>query len=75
MIVHNRGQAIVSTDFWDSHQAQAGYYFLSWNAGAGRLLVPDSQKAVLREMKSAREILVSRGPWTEEDGRVAYELL
>ena len=60
--IRNQGQAILSTNYWDSDHAKAGYFYLSWNAGAGRLLVPDSQKATLREMKGAREVIISRGP-------------
>jgi len=73
--IRNRGQAILSTNYWDSDHAKAGYFYLSWNAGAGRLLVPDSQKATLRKMKGAREVIVSRGPWLDQGGREALELL
>lgn len=71
----NQGQKIVQTNFWDSDLARAGYCFLSWNAGAGRLLVPDSQRGFLREMKSARYVIVSRGPWPAAGVRDGIELL
>lgn len=74
-LISNRGQAIVDTNYWDSEHARAGLFYLSWNAGAGRLLVPDSQKAVLRELVGAREVIVSRGPWADQGGREALELL
>lgn len=73
--ISNRGQAILSTDYWGSEHASRGYFYLSWNAGAGRLLVPDAQKPALREMKGAREVIVSRGPWPEAQGREGLELL
>lgn len=73
--IENRGQAILTTDYWDTPHAHAGYLYLSWNAGAGRLLIPDRQKLLLREMKSAREVIVSRGPWPEHGNREALELL
>ena len=41
--IENRGQAILTTDYWYTPHAHAGYLYLSWNAGAGRLLIPDSQ--------------------------------
>lgn len=75
VIVLNQGQAITSTNYWDTAAAKAGYLYLSWNAGAGRLLVPDSQKALLREMNGAKEVIISRGPWTDQGGRDALELL
>jgi hypothetical protein len=75
MIISNRSQAILATEYWDSAHARAGYVFLSWNAGAGRVLIPDSQKALLRDMKPAREVIVSRGPWIDQGGREALELM
>ncbi len=49
--IENEGQAVAGTDYWQSVQAQAGYVYLSWNAGAARLLVPDAAKHLLREMR------------------------
>ncbi len=49
--IENEGQAVTRTDYWQSVQAQAGYVYLSWNAGAARLLVPDAAKHLLREMR------------------------
>lgn len=71
----NRGQRLVSTTYWASEHARRGYFFLSWNAGAARVLVPDCQKAALRDMKGAREVIISRGPWADQGGRDALELL
>lgn len=73
--IKNDGQHIVSTDYWDSKHARAGYFFLSWNAGAARLLVPDSQQTALRVIQTAREVIVSRGPWNDQGGRDALEVL
>ena len=75
MLIVNKGQAIERTDYWDSPQGQAGYLFLSWNAGAGRVLLPDAAKGMLKDLKGAREVIVSRGPWVEQGGREALELL
>ena len=75
LVIQNKGQAIASTNYWDSPQAKEGFFFLSWNAGAARLLVPDSQKAQIREMRSARYVIISRGPCNMEDGGEGLELL
>lgn len=75
LTIENRGQAIVRTNYWDSEPARAGFVYLSWNAGAGRLLLPDAVKDHLREMRSARYVIVSRGPWLEQGAREALELL
>jgi hypothetical protein len=73
--IGNRGQAIAGTNYWDSRAADNGIFYLSWNAGAGRLLVPDSQKRYVSEMKSAKHVVVSRGPMPQHGGAIGLELL
>lgn len=70
--VVNEGQAIKHTDYWKSEQARAGYLFLSWNAGAARLLLPDASEALLKEMRGAQYVIISKG---EPEGRAPLELL
>lgn len=71
-VVENEGQAIKHTNYWQTEAARAGYFYLSWNAGAARLLVPDAAKAMLQEMRSARYVIISKGPL---EGRDALEVL
>lgn len=73
--INNDGQKITSINYWDTEQALKGYLYLTWNAGAGRLLLPDSQLAFLPEMSTGKYVIVSRGPWKERGGREALELL
>ena len=73
--ITNSGSEIASTNYWNSPQAAAGYYYLSWNAGVGRLLVPDLQMPSIQEMREAGEVIISRGPWTDQANRDALELL
>lgn len=75
LIIRNKGQAIAETNYWDSELAAHGGMYLSTNAGAVRLLVPDALKSQLPEMRGAQCVIVSRGPWTAERGRDALELL
>jgi hypothetical protein len=75
IVVANSGQAVRWSNYWDSDYARVGYCFLSWNAGAARLLIPDILKPVLREMRGADHVIVSRGPWQDGAGRDALELL
>ncbi|HAF2404047.1 TPA: hypothetical protein H2W70_004108 [Salmonella enterica] len=70
--IENSGQAITKTNYWQTEYAEKGFVFLSWNAGAARLLVPDSIKSILREMKTAHYVIISRGQY---EGRDAFELL
>ncbi len=75
LLIGNKGQAISSTNYWDSEPAKSGFCFLSWNANAARLLVPDFLESSILEMRSAKYVIVSRGPWPEQAGREALELL
>jgi hypothetical protein len=73
--IANSGQAVKSTNYFDTVAAARGQFFLSWNAGAGRLLVPDSEKLTVREMRSADYVIVTSGCWSERGGITAVELL
>lgn len=75
LTIRNAGQRILVTNYWDNEHAAAGLFYLSWNAGAGRLLVPDSQTAALADMRSAECVIVSRGPWPQAGKAEALELL
>ena len=75
MIITNRGPDITSTDYWDSTQADNGFFYLSWNAGHGRLLVPKPHEREIKYMASASMCIVSRGLWTDQGNREAWELL
>lgn len=70
--IKNEGQALKETDYWQSENARAGYVYLSWNAGAARLLVPDSVKHLLKEMRGAKYVIISKG---RLNGRDALEVL
>jgi hypothetical protein len=72
LIISNKGQAISNTNYWESNSCQSGLFFLSWNAGAGRLLIPDIHKSSIKDMESADYVIVSRGTL---EGHDALELL
>ncbi|THF64330.1 hypothetical protein [Pseudothauera rhizosphaerae] len=73
--IENDGPHLVRTNYWDSAPAQRGYCYLSWNAGCGRLLLPDAMAGDVREMQPAQYVIVSRGPWAGQGGREGIELL
>lgn len=75
MQINNVGQYLESTNYWESAHAQLGYVYLSWNAGAARLLVPDAVKHSIDEMRTASSVIVSSGPWTEQGGNEGFEIL
>lgn len=73
--VENDGKDIISTNYWDSEQAQAGKFFITVNAGAFRLLVPRNQERALEDMATAKLVVVSRGAWPQQGKHDAYEVL
>jgi hypothetical protein len=77
----NDGPLLVASDYWQSETAAAGKLYVSINAGCFRLLVPQSQHAVISDMRpKAKHFVVSMLPrdkwvdaeycleWMVEDG-------
>jgi hypothetical protein len=60
--IANNGQAIVSTNYWDSETERRGEFYCAPNAGAIRLLVPRARQADVNEFKLARYVILSPGP-------------
>lgn len=75
IVVENNGQLIESTNYWETSNAKSGFVFVSINAGAYRVLVPDSQVAFIEDMKTAKNVVITRGPWAEKNRLDAFELL
>ena len=73
--ISNNGQAIAETNYFDTEHARRGYFYLSTNAGCTRLLVPDSQIAAIPEFKTAKYVILSRGPWPDQGRPEGIELL
>ena len=58
----NDGQTIVESNYWTSELAEQGYYFLSLNAGAARLLLPPAMESAVPDMlKKTRHVVISKG--------------
>lgn len=68
--IENHGPLITASDFWGSDRARAGLIYASVHAGAIRLLLPAKLWSVANEMRAARYVVCSRGPWAgvSEDG-------
>jgi hypothetical protein len=73
--IDNHGPLITGANYWDMDFAREGKFFLSTNAGAFRLLIPPSQEAAIQDMRTAAEVIVSRGPWPEGQQADALEVL
>jgi hypothetical protein len=73
--VENDGPGIASTNFFETEQAKAGKFFVSVNAHRLRLLIPDAHAAIIKEIKTAEYVILSRGPWPAEEETEGVELL
>ncbi len=71
----NHGPLIVSTDFWESEWEREGKLYVSCNGGAFRLLLPSRYEVDVIEMATAKEVIVSRGPWKSAGLTDGFELL
>lgn len=58
--IGNNGQEISKTNYWATEHAKKGLCFLSTNAGAIRLLVPEAARGYLEEMKTGKRITIEK---------------
>ena len=75
LFTENDGAAIVSSSFWGTEHEKAGKLFCSCNAGCIRVLVPRSNKTLVKEVESCKYIILSRGPWPAERRAEGIEIL
>jgi len=76
LMIENDGQLIKKTNYFESELARAGKFFLSMNAGAFRLLIPESlENAIKNEIKLAKSFIIVRGPWHQMHIKDALELI
>jgi len=75
LVIKNNDQEITETNFWETDQAKAGAFYLSINAGAFRLLLPQRHESILAELETAKDIIISRGPWPDAAQQEAMEIL
>jgi hypothetical protein len=57
--ITNNGVEIVETNYWKTEAAKAGFCYLSWNAGAARLLVPQLSTIQLEDMCTAKFVVIT----------------
>lgn len=60
LTISNAGPLIIETNYWSTHQAAEGYYYVSLNSGAFRLLVPNGCDS-LADMRAAKHVVITHG--------------
>lgn len=73
--VENHGPLVVASSYWGSDVERAGKLWCTCNAGAIRILVPRSHRAMIQEWRSADYAILSRGPWPEAGRSDGVEIL
>lgn len=62
LTITNNGPALVETNYWQSEFALKGLLYLSFNAGAARLLVPGQlEQQYFHEIKTAKKVVIRHG--------------
>lgn len=56
--ITNNGQALTGTNYWETDHAAVGMLYLSGNAGALRLLVPEAAEGLLAEMRTGKRVTI-----------------
>ena len=56
--IANNGPDIADTNYWASEHANVGLCYLSGNAGAWRLLVPEAAEGLLPEMRTGKRVTI-----------------
>lgn len=78
--VKNDGKEIIETNYWQTEHNQKGLFYCSINAGAFRLLVDNLTNAemtipMLEAARNAKEIVISRGFWIEQNKKDCFEFM
>jgi len=58
--IQNDGPEVISTNYWQTAHSRRGYLYLSFNAGALRVLVPEAALGVLGQLPLAARQLRRR---------------
>ena len=61
LTIKNADGQIIETNYWNTVYAKNGRVYVSLNAGHYRLLIPNSMKDNLKDMSTAKVIVISRG--------------
>lgn len=76
LIIKNKGKEILDTNYFDSELNINDKFYVSINAGAFRLLVPDKHvNEIKRELELAKEITITRKMFHKGNGIQGFEIL
>nr|WP_288120019.1 hypothetical protein [Thiomonas sp.] len=73
ILISNDGAEIESTNYWDTEHGRSGLCFLSGNAGAWRLLVPQAVEKLLPEMQTGRSVTIEKSIFGQRAWDIVFE--
>ncbi len=62
LYINNSDKEISETNYWDLEVEKKGFFNLSINAGAFRLLVPQNQEKLIKEFRTGKYCIISKCP-------------
>jgi hypothetical protein len=63
MMVRNNGPYLLDSNYWESEMCRSEFVYFSSNAGAVRILLPNTKD--LNAILTGKEVILSRGPWPQ----------
>jgi len=74
MMVRNDDEKVIETNFWGSPAELQGFYYVTSNAGAFRLLVPDIQNCEIPNILSGKHAVITYG-FHRQTSKFMYEVM
>lgn len=74
IIIHSHRKNIVATNYWTLPDCKEQFY-MSFNAGACRILLPQRFQHYLRDMKTSKQRVITFGEYSPFGDQMAYEVL
>lgn len=71
--ISNSGQELISTNYWHTEHANVGLCYLSGNAGAWRLLIPEAAEMILSELKGVNKAVIEPTPSRRASWDIVFE--
>ena len=70
----SEGPRLIGCNYWGTDRERSGFFMVSVNGGAFRLIVPDSQASCIADIRTGRQAVVTHG-FHPVLGKTAYEFM
>ena len=73
-MTQNEGERLVESNYWGSESEKKGFYYMTANAGAIRLLVPSDQETDIPDILTGKHAVITKG-YSRPLGRIMHEIM